>query len=123
MASPLRFSARLSQMLLCLAITTGSAQAEVFDFIGLFHSDRIVISSENGFEEKTMTVQRGRSLEFKNEAADYVRIVIQDLNISTPPIEYGGSARITFTRTGTFEVHCGKTCPKPMKVTVVRKLR
>jgi hypothetical protein len=112
-----RFPVFLSACMLCVSISPALA----FDFIGLFHSNRVNINAEQGFELAEITVKRGGSLEFKNNAAESLRIIIQEMNISTPPIEYDGSARVTFTRVGNFEVLCGKPCPKPLKVTVIRK--
>jgi plastocyanin len=100
-----------------------ASPALAFDFIGLFYSDRVNITAEKGFDVAEVTVKRGGSLEFKNNAAESLRIIIQEMNISTPPIEYDGSARVTFTRVGNFEVLCGKPCPKPLKVAVIRKVR
>ena len=113
-----RFSILLGACMVCASVSSALA----FDFIGLFHSNRVNISAEQGFELEEITVKRGGSLEFKNNAAESLRIIIQEMNISTPPIEYDGSARVTFTRVGKFEVLCGKPCPRPLKVTVVRKL-
>lgn len=113
---------KIQSFALCvmLMLASASAHAAAFDFIGLFFSNGVTISKE-GFEMPETSVEPGDSIAFLNEAAPSIRIVIPEMNVSTTPIRFANSARVTFTREGKFSVLCGKPCPTPLVVTVKRE--
>jgi plastocyanin len=96
----------------------GPKPAQAFDFIGLFGGNDTIVINEKGFTPRAMKVAPGSDIDFKNQSTQSLRLVEEQLKISTPPISPGGHAVITFTRLGKYQIYCGKLCKKPFTVTV-----
>lgn len=102
-----------------LMFTSANAHAAAFDFMGLFFSQKMVITPQ-GFEQPEATIEPGERITFVNETTENIRIIIEDMKISSPPVGHGDSARVQFNRPGEFKVLCGKPCAKPLVVKVQR---